>query len=163
MTTLSLETSLLVTRTLTKRGWNKIVLLPYLILKSSHRQRLLGPSPGLSVFDWPRHGRSSAISQPPRSQWEARRLPHSPSFSGVQIGRKYRQMDHSPRWRTTGTYSYHFWPLILIFYIILSLHSCSMYYMYYYTVPIGYSDLGYSGRAAFSDLNPDGTWSSSIT
>ena len=25
------------------------------------------------------------------------------------------------------------------------------------TVPIGYSDLGYSGRAAYSDLNPNGT------
>ena len=31
------------------------------------------------------------------------------------------------------------------------------------TVPIGYSDLGYSGRAAYSDLNPNGTWSSCIT
>ena len=25
------------------------------------------------------------------------------------------------------------------------------------TVPIGYSDLGYSGRAGYSDLNPNGT------
>ena len=32
-----------------------------------------------------------------------------------------------------------------------------------YTVPIGYSDLGYSGRAGYSDLNPNGTWSSCIT
>ena len=31
------------------------------------------------------------------------------------------------------------------------------------TVPIGYSNLGYSGRAAYSDLNPNGTWSSCIT
>ena len=32
-----------------------------------------------------------------------------------------------------------------------------------YTVPIGYSDLGYSGRAAYSDLKPNGTWSSCTT
>ena len=31
------------------------------------------------------------------------------------------------------------------------------------TVPIGYSDLGYSGHAAYSNLNPNGTWSSCIT
>ena len=31
------------------------------------------------------------------------------------------------------------------------------------TVPIGYSDLGYSGRAGYSDLSPNGTWSSCIT
>ena len=31
------------------------------------------------------------------------------------------------------------------------------------SVPIGYSNLGYSGRAAYSDLNPNGTWSSCIT
>ena len=29
--------------------------------------------------------------------------------------------------------------------------------MYVITVPIGYSDLGYSGRAAYSDLKPNGT------
>ena len=31
------------------------------------------------------------------------------------------------------------------------------------TVPIGYSDLGCSSRAAYSDLNPNGTRSSCIT
>ena len=31
------------------------------------------------------------------------------------------------------------------------------------TVLIGYSDLGYYGRAGYSDLNPNGTWSSCIT
>ena len=32
-----------------------------------------------------------------------------------------------------------------------------------YTVPIGYSDLGYSGRAAYSDLIPNGTRTYVIT
>ena len=31
------------------------------------------------------------------------------------------------------------------------------------TVPVEYSNLGYSGRSVYSDLNPNGTWSSCIT
>ena len=31
------------------------------------------------------------------------------------------------------------------------------------TVPIGYSDLGYCGRAAYCDLKPKGNWNSCTT
>ena len=41
-------------------------------------------------------------------------------------------------------------------------HTSQCYYLGT-TVPIGYSNLGYSGRAAYSDLNPNGTWSSHST
>ena len=38
-----------------------------------------------------------------------------------------------------------------------------MYYSLDNTVSIGYNNLGYSGRAAYSNLKPNGTLSSCIT
>ena len=40
------------------------------------------------------------------------------------------------------------------FYSAFQVHTYVLQRPNIYTVPIGYSDLGYSGRAAYSDLNP---------